>query len=117
MARSMIAKFEKYWSDIPGVMAVATVLDPRLYGFNADRQRDKVHGLLKELITEYESEALLMGVEQVEESSSFDYSIEVLRGDEEFELYKSQAVSSSNKSELERYLGEQVENNTPNFDI
>ncbi|KAK3211840.1 hypothetical protein Dsin_016546 [Dipteronia sinensis] len=129
MARSMIAKFEKYWSDIPGVMAVAAVLDPRykmlrvefhfgrLYGFNADRQRDKVHGLLKELITEYESEALLIGVEQVEESSSFDYSIEVLGGDEEFELYKSQAVSSSNKSELERYLGEQVENNTPNFDI
>ncbi|KAK0600812.1 hypothetical protein LWI29_018651 [Acer saccharum] len=58
-----------------------------------------------------------MGVEQVEESSSFDHSIEVLGGDEEFELYKSQAVSSLNKSELERYLGEQVENNTPNFDI
>ena len=129
MARSMVAKFEKYWSDIPSVMAVATVLDPmykmlrvefhfgRLYGFDADCQRDKVHGLLKELITEYESDALLMGIEQVEESSSFDHSIEVLGGDEEFELYKSQAVSSLNKSELERYLGEQVENNTPNFDI
>ncbi|KAK1580806.1 hypothetical protein Q3G72_000307 [Acer saccharum] len=76
----------------------------RLYGLDADRQRDKVHGLLKELITKYESDALLMGVEQVEESSSFDHSIEVLGGDEEFELYKSQAVSSLNKSELERYL-------------
>ncbi|KAK1574955.1 hypothetical protein Q3G72_001324 [Acer saccharum] len=64
-------------------------LQQRLYGFDADRQRDKVYGLLKELITEYESDALLMGVEQVEESSSFDYSIEVLGGDEEFELYKS----------------------------
>ncbi|KAK3199762.1 hypothetical protein Dsin_023177 [Dipteronia sinensis] len=129
MARSMIAKFEKYWNDIPSVMVVTAVLGPRykmlwvefrfgrLYGFDADRQRDKMHGLLKELITEYETEALLMGVEQVEESSSFDYSIEVLGGDEEFELYKSHAVSSLNKSELERYLGEQVENNTPNFDI
>ncbi|KAK2655063.1 hypothetical protein Ddye_008115 [Dipteronia dyeriana] len=56
-------------------------------------------------------------IEQVEESSSFDYSIEVLGGDEEFELYKSQAVSSLNKSEFERYLGEQVETNTSNFDI
>ncbi|KAK3189265.1 hypothetical protein Dsin_028826 [Dipteronia sinensis] len=99
MARSMIAKFEKYWSDIPGVLAVAS-------GFGS-----------KELITEYESEALLMGVEQVEETSSFDYYIEVVGVDEEFELYKRQAVSSLNKSELERYLGEQVENNTPNFDI
>ncbi|KAL5739859.1 hypothetical protein ACOSP7_028753 [Xanthoceras sorbifolium] len=28
MATRMIVKFEKYWSDIPGVMAVAAVLDP-----------------------------------------------------------------------------------------
>ncbi|KAK2639406.1 hypothetical protein Ddye_027201 [Dipteronia dyeriana] len=57
MARGMIAKFDKYWSDIPGVMAVAVVLDP------------------------------------------------------------SQAVSNINKSELERYLEEQVENNSHDFDI
>ena len=91
---SMVAKFEKYWNDISGVMAMAAILDPRykmlwvefhfgrLYGFDADRQRDKVYGLLNELITEYESNALLMGVELVEEFSSFDYSIEVLGGDE-----------------------------------
>ena len=56
-------------------------------------------------------------VENVEESSSFDYFIEVVRGYEEFELNNSQVFSSMNKSKIERYLGEQVENNTSNFDI
>ena len=46
-----------------------------------------------------------------------DHSFDIFGGDEEFELYKSQAVSSINKSELERYLDEQVENNSPDFDI
>ncbi|KAL5798301.1 hypothetical protein ACOSQ2_003121 [Xanthoceras sorbifolium] len=128
MARRMIAKFEKYWSDIPGVMAVAAVLDPRykmlrvefhfrkLYGFDTSRQLDKVTGLLNELFKEYESKVLTGStlVEQVEDSSSCYHSIKVLAGDEKF---KSQAISRMNKSELETYLGEQVEDNLPNFNI
>ncbi|KAK2635081.1 hypothetical protein Ddye_029873 [Dipteronia dyeriana] len=66
MARCMIAKFDKYWSDIPGVMAVAVVFDPRykmllvdfhfskIYGSSASREREIVHELLKDLIKEYE---------------------------------------------------------------
>ncbi|KAK2659101.1 hypothetical protein Ddye_005634 [Dipteronia dyeriana] len=77
MARGMIAKFDKYRRDIPGVMVVAVVLDP----------------------------------------SSLDHSFDMFGGDEEFELYKNQAVSIINKSELDRYLDEQVENNSPDFDI
>ncbi|KAL5764836.1 hypothetical protein ACOSQ2_017430 [Xanthoceras sorbifolium] len=131
MARRMIAKFEKYWSDIPSVMAVAAVLDPiykmlrvdfhfgNLYGFDASRQRDKVTGLLNEIFKEYESKVLMGStlVEQVEDSLSYDHSIKVLAGDEEYEEYKSQAISRMNKSELETYLVEQVEDNLPNFNI
>ncbi|KAK2647355.1 hypothetical protein Ddye_014844 [Dipteronia dyeriana] len=41
----------------------------------------------------------------------------MFRGDEEFELYKSQTVSNINKTELKMYFDEQVENNSPDFDI
>ncbi|KAK0591497.1 hypothetical protein LWI29_002841 [Acer saccharum] len=126
MARGMIAKFDKYWRDIPGVMAVAVALDPRykmllvdfhfskIYGSSASSQREIVYELLKDLITEYELGSSF--VEQLDDTS-MDHSFDMFGGDEEFELYKSQAVSSINKSELERYLDEQVENNSPDFDI
>ncbi|KAK2649538.1 hypothetical protein Ddye_017027 [Dipteronia dyeriana] len=126
MARGMIAKFDKYLSDIPGVMAVVVVLDPRykmllvdfhfskIYGSSASSQREIVYELLKDLIKEYELGSSL--VEQLDDNS-LDHSFDIFVGDEEFELYKSQAVSSINKSELERYLEEQVENNSPDFDI
>ncbi|KAL5856955.1 hypothetical protein ACOSQ3_004413 [Xanthoceras sorbifolium] len=118
MAKRMIAKFEKYWSDIPCVMAMAAVLDPRykmlrveihfgkLYGFDTSHQLDKSKVLTGSTL-----------VEQVEDSSSCDHPIKVLTGDEEYEEFKSQAISRMNKSELETYLGEQVEDNLPNFNI
>ena len=70
--------------------------------------------LLRDLIKEYE-----LGSSLVEHlgDNSLDHSFDMFGANEEFELYKSQAVSSINKSELERYLDEQVENNSPDFDI
>ncbi|KAL5831920.1 hypothetical protein ACOSQ4_017274 [Xanthoceras sorbifolium] len=82
MARRMIANFKKYRTDIPGVMAVAAVWDPRykilrvdfhfgkLYVFDASRQRDKVIGLLNELFKEYKSKVLTGStlVEKVEDN-------------------------------------------------
>ncbi|KAK2641515.1 hypothetical protein Ddye_023278 [Dipteronia dyeriana] len=47
--------------------------------------------------------------------NSIDIEIQAMA--REFELYKSQADNIINKSELERYLDEQVENNSPDFDI
>ena len=56
-------KFEKYWKDIHGLMAVATVLDPRyklhilnalygpLYGrHHASKEIEKVKGLMFDLV-------------------------------------------------------------------
>ncbi|KAK2637916.1 hypothetical protein Ddye_025711 [Dipteronia dyeriana] len=85
----------------------------QLYGFSAFSQREIVHELLKDLIKEYELGSNL--VEQLDDNS-LDHSFDIFVGDEEF-LYISQAVSSINKSELERYLEEQVENNSSDFDI
>ncbi|KAL5831921.1 hypothetical protein ACOSQ4_017275 [Xanthoceras sorbifolium] len=116
MARRMIAKFEKYWSDIPSVMAVAAVLDPMYKMLRVDFHFGNLYGFDA---SQYESKVLTGStlVEQVEDSLSYDHSIKVLAGDEEYEEYNSQAISRMNKSELETYLVEQVEDNLPNFNI
>ena len=44
MARGMIAKFDKYWRDIPGVMAVAIVLDPRYKMLLVNFHLSKIYG-------------------------------------------------------------------------
>ncbi|KAL5790686.1 hypothetical protein ACOSQ2_005574 [Xanthoceras sorbifolium] len=92
IAMRMIAKFEKYWSDIHGVMAVAAVLDPRYKILRVDFHFEKLYAIGA---SQYESKALMKStlVEQVEQSSSFDYSIEVIAGDEGYKLYESQAIS------------------------
>ncbi|KAL5857972.1 hypothetical protein ACOSQ3_005430 [Xanthoceras sorbifolium] len=89
IAMRMIAKFEKYWSDILCVIAVAAVLDPRYKILHVDFHFEKLYAI------EYESKAFMRStlIEQVEQSSSFDYSIEVLAGDEGYKLYESQAIS------------------------
>ncbi|KAK2646437.1 hypothetical protein Ddye_021632 [Dipteronia dyeriana] len=90
----MIAKFDKYWSDIPGVMAMAVVLDRRykillvdfhfskIYGSSAYSQREIVHELFKDLIKEYE-----LGSSSVEQlnDNSLDHSFDIFGGAEEFE--------------------------------
>ena len=130
MASGMISKFEKYWRDIPGVMAIAAFLDPRnkmllidfqfsrLYGSDAIRQREKVIGLIKELVREYELQNSLnvSSIEDVGDSSIFRSS-NILDSDEEYEQYKRDVVKNTNKSELERYLDEPAEIDSSDFDV
>ncbi|XP_038884881.1 zinc finger BED domain-containing protein RICESLEEPER 2-like [Benincasa hispida] len=67
MASRMIAKFEKYWSVIHGVLAIATVLDPRfkmrliqfyfpqIYGFHHTVEIKRVRDLCCDLMKFYSS--------------------------------------------------------------
>ncbi|KAK2648916.1 hypothetical protein Ddye_016405 [Dipteronia dyeriana] len=126
MVRSKIAKFDKYLRDIPCVMVVAVILDLRykmllvdfhfskIFVSSASSQREIVYELLKDLIKEYELRSSF--VEQLDDNS-LDHSFDIFGGDEEFELYKSQAIRKINKLKLERYLDEQIENNSHDFDI
>ncbi|KAL5792455.1 hypothetical protein ACOSP7_001049 [Xanthoceras sorbifolium] len=106
MERRMIAKFEKYW----------TVLDPRYKMLRVEFHFRKLYSFVT---SQYESKVLTGStlIEQVEDSSLCDHSIKVLAGNEEYEEFKSQAISRMNKLELETYLGEQVEDNLSNFNI
>jgi len=66
MTLKMLEKFEKYWSEIHGVMGVATVLDSRfknqilefyyekIYGPNHTSEIEKVINLCRNLIQEYQ---------------------------------------------------------------
>ncbi|KAH9650690.1 BED-type domain-containing protein [Citrus sinensis] len=66
MATKMIAKYEKYWDVIHGVLAVGTLLDPRrkmllinflfpkIYGERAEFEIERVHKLFVDLVHEYE---------------------------------------------------------------
>ncbi|KAM0826474.1 hypothetical protein ACQ4PT_068854 [Festuca glaucescens] len=66
MSEEMKTKFEKYWKDVHGLMAVATVLDPRyklhmlqalfgsLYGYEyANREVERIRNLMVDLLEEY----------------------------------------------------------------
>ncbi|KAM0865684.1 hypothetical protein ACQ4PT_043104 [Festuca glaucescens] len=66
MSEEMKTKFEKYWKDVHGLMAVATVLDPRyklhmlqamfisLYGYEyANREVERIRTLMVDLLEEY----------------------------------------------------------------
>jgi hypothetical protein len=80
MSSNMIAKFDKYWSDIQGLMGIATVLDPRvktlsllmcfewLLGMIGQVCEDKVGtvmDLLRDLMHDYH-----VDVEEVEDTTN-----------------------------------------------
>nr|XP_051184072.1 zinc finger BED domain-containing protein RICESLEEPER 2-like [Lolium perenne]XP_051184073.1 zinc finger BED domain-containing protein RICESLEEPER 2-like [Lolium perenne] len=67
MYEEMKTKFEKYWKDVHGLMAIATVLDPRyklhmlqalfgsLYGYEyANREVERIRNLMVDLLEEYQ---------------------------------------------------------------
>jgi hypothetical protein len=117
MSSNMIAKFDKYWSDIQGLMGIATVLDPRLktlsllmcfewlLGMTRQVCEDKVGtvmDLLRDLMHDYH-----VDVEEVEDTTN---SSATSINNMEFLSSFSARVASARpeslmfKSELDRYL-------------
>lgn len=113
----MIAKFDKYWTDIQGLMGIATVLDPRLktlsllmcfewlLGTTGQVCEDKVAlvmDLLRDLIIEYH-------VEVVEDEETTDSAAPSTSNMEFLSSFSARVASTKPesmlfKSELERYL-------------
>ena len=130
MSEEMKDKFEKYWKDIHGLMAVATVLDPRyklhilnalygpLYGReHAATEIEKVKKILNELVKQYKYE--------VEGKDACDASVADPHGeeDEAMKLYDQYLAShptvpsSSIHTELDLYLEEACLPRTQELDI
>ena len=82
MAAKMLAKFDKYWSDVHDIMSLATILGPRyklmlltfyfnkMYSSKANEEIDKVKNLLFELFVEYDIKNIDRGVIYSQASSS-----------------------------------------------
>jgi hypothetical protein len=132
MSVNMVAKFDKYWSDIQGLIGIATVLDPQfknlmllmsfewLLGTSGKVCDDKVADVkdfLNQLMLEYH-------LEDVEEENGCETYTTATLGNTDFLSSFSARVASKrpaamrSKSELDRYLGDDlVPLTTKNFNI
>jgi hypothetical protein len=131
ISAAMIAKFDKYWTDIHGLMAVAVILDPRLkmivlhacyialFGEEvAEQHISNAHELLTELMKHYQ----VKEPEFVTSSSSGSSTVSAAAV---LSIFKTLAANKKtttfvrSKNELDRYLEEETLPNyeNDNFDI
>ncbi|CAO2174338.1 unnamed protein product [Urochloa humidicola] len=137
MSKLMKDKFDKYWSDVHGLMAVATVLDPRyklqmlktffasVYGVErATSEVEKVRSLLYQLVLEYQHAAEDVATSNGGNSSAVLTAVDGSNEDDElfniFDQYmSSQPVVASThvRTELDLYLDEPLLPRTQELDI
>ncbi|KAL6899202.1 hypothetical protein ACP4OV_005860 [Aristida adscensionis] len=136
MSNLMKEKFDKYWSDVHGLLAVAAVLDPRfklhmvgafftsVFGVDqATIEVERVRNLLYRLVLEYQQVA-----EDVATSNGANNNVAAVAasGDDDDELFSifdqymsSQPVNASShmRTELDLYLDEPLLPRTQEIDI
>ncbi|KAK9233321.1 hypothetical protein WN943_023570 [Citrus x changshan-huyou] len=138
MATRMIAKYEKYWDVIHGVLAVGTMLDPRrkmllinflfpkIYGERTESKIERVRKLFVDLVHEYEVNHLSNSSGGVNGANSQaaaggDFNMLDLDLDEmadEWALFRNENTQNTHsKSELKFYLEECTLPSTSQFDI
>jgi hypothetical protein len=130
MSANMVTKFDKYWTDIQGLMGIATLLDPRfkttvllicyedLLGISGQACEDSVNdvkNLLADLMREYHVEEDLEGSQT---------STPIVSNNDDYLASISARVASRKpanmgfKSELDRYLDEEMLSmQTKNFNV
>jgi hypothetical protein len=134
MSIAMIEKYDKYWSDIQGLMALAVIFDPHLKMImleacyiailgedEADKYVKMSYELLTELMREYHVQTGQEGVG----TSSFGAASSTVSAAAVLSIFKSLAANkqisslSKGKNELDRYLDEEPlpHNESEYFDI
>ncbi|KAM0829469.1 hypothetical protein ACQ4PT_066855 [Festuca glaucescens] len=130
MSDEMKDKFEKYWTDIHGLMAIATVLDPRfklhilqalfqnLYGYeHAVKEVAKIRQLMLSLLDEYQQPSDV-SMPNIESTSTGGGGVdEVYEIFDEYMNSKPAASASQVRTELDLYLEEDPLPRTQELDI
>ncbi|VAI19183.1 unnamed protein product [Triticum turgidum subsp. durum] len=133
MSDAMSAKFDKYWSDIQGLMGIATLLDPRfkidmlhvcfemLLGdesiIDCESKVHEIHELVSSLMLEYQMES------EQENTEAQSVSISVMEANEVMSIFSARVArkrpaTSLSRTELDRYLDDEyVPANQENFDV
>ncbi|CAN6323816.1 unnamed protein product [Urochloa humidicola] len=137
MSTAMKEKFLKYWADVHGLMAVATILDPRykmkflyamytqIYGAEGmHREVAKVKDLLVELVKEYQGSMEGCGTTDGDGGAANNNSATQNEGDAEvneiFDKYLSNeppAPTSYVSKELDMYLEDEMYPRSMKLDI
>ncbi|KAL8478241.1 hypothetical protein ACS0TY_030221 [Phlomoides rotata] len=135
MATKMLEKFEKYWSQINGIMGVATVLDPRyklkllhyyfplLYSSeDAKKEIERIKEICVDLVNEYSVKFRASGgiggsFQYVESSVTNPDEVDSMSNYDKF--VASETEHETFKTELDTYLEERVlpRNVNVEFDI
>uniref|UniRef100_A0A803N2Z5 HAT C-terminal dimerisation domain-containing protein n=1 Tax=Chenopodium quinoa TaxID=63459 RepID=A0A803N2Z5_CHEQI len=112
MAKSMVEKFDKYWSHFNGILAIAAILDPRnkmdcvthyfgkLYGDDAYIEMTRIRKTLDNLVHEFQKKP-----EVVNEQPPLKRGFNELGDEDDFARSKRQKVRSTLlRSEINQYL-------------
>ncbi|XP_050217651.2 zinc finger BED domain-containing protein DAYSLEEPER-like [Mercurialis annua] len=138
MAAKMLEKFNKYWSQIHGIMGVAIVLDPRyklkllqyyfplIYGdIRSIEEIDKIQKHCYDLLAEYSSKSKMSWYNGFDSQSSNDIfsqssvlDVEEVDPMSKYDLFVASESNNENvKTELDHYLEERVIPRKVDFDI
>uniref|UniRef100_A0A7C9A9N4 hAT-like transposase RNase-H fold domain-containing protein n=1 Tax=Opuntia streptacantha TaxID=393608 RepID=A0A7C9A9N4_OPUST len=139
MTYRMIAKFDKYWSEMNGLLAIASILDPRnkldcvdfyfkkIYRVEASREIQRITSLLYDLLVEYVDKRIETPITEdpiVSTPLSTSDSLFSQKGPSEgncqdrYVAHKKTKKRRVNlKSELDHYLEEDVMPDIKQFDI
>ncbi|KAL5552570.1 hypothetical protein UlMin_039971 [Ulmus minor] len=129
---TMVDKFEKYWLDIHGILALAVVLDPRykmdlvdfqftrIYGKEeAQSYSKKVLDMCYDLVSQYQ--AIQSKEDDLDSFSNFSCVDEDVDPLSDYDMYisikKRSRSGPSKKTEMDLYLDEEVLPRNANFDI
>jgi len=131
MSANMVAKFDKYWTDIQGFMGIATILDPRFKttvllicfedllgttGWECEDRVQEVKNLLADLMLEYHGEddvgnSVPAAAPAAGQSDDFLSSMMA-------RVASRRPTTMGFKTELDRYLDEELlDMNTKNFRV
>ncbi|KAM3304765.1 hypothetical protein P3S67_011631 [Capsicum chacoense] len=134
MATNMKKKFEKYWGDptkMNKIVFIPCVLDPghkftilsfarkKMFGDNAPTIEKDVQEYMKSLFNEYSSPASKEkgGSSSEVQASSSSSMIDIGDFYEELSRHTSGSVAGNSKSELDKYLAEDIEAGTSDFSV